>query len=57
VWIYAALGDKDEAFAWLGKACDAREAGVIWIKVDPMMDNLRSDPRFAEVVKSMGLPP
>jgi serine/threonine-protein kinase len=56
-WIYAALGDKGQAFKWLGKACDAHEAGVIWIKVDPMMDNLRKEPEFFKVLKDMHLPP
>jgi len=56
-WIYAALRDKDQAFASLHKACDAREIGVIWIKVDPKMDNLRLEPEFAKVLKEMGLPP
>jgi Flp pilus assembly protein TadD len=54
--IYAALGDKDQAFAWLRKACDEHAAAIVWIKVDPMMDNLRSDPRFSQVLKVMGLP-
>src|SRR5262249_17976951 len=53
--IYAALGDKDQAFKWLGKACDAREFRVIWIKIDPMMDKLRTDPRFDGVLQRMGL--
>jgi serine/threonine-protein kinase len=55
--IYAALGDKDQAFVWLRTACDAREFRVIWIKVDPMMDNLRKQPKFAEILKEMRLPP
>jgi TolB-like protein/Tfp pilus assembly protein PilF len=55
--IYAALGDKDQAFEWLGKARAAREFRLIWIKVDPMMENLRKDPEFASVLKEMGLPP
>jgi TolB-like protein/Tfp pilus assembly protein PilF len=55
--IYAALGDKDQAFVWLRKACDAREFRVIWIKVDPMMDNLRKEPEFAKILKDMNLPP
>jgi serine/threonine-protein kinase len=55
--IHAALGEKDQAFKWLQKACDEREGLVIWLKVDPTLDNLRSDPRFAQVVKDMGLPP
>ncbi|HSZ57219.1 MAG TPA: protein kinase [Tepidisphaeraceae bacterium] len=55
--IYAALGEKDQAFEWLRKACDERDGAVIWLKVDPTMDSLRSDPRFAQVLKEMGLPP
>lgn len=55
--IHAALGEKDEAFDWLEKACDERDPHVIWIKVDPTLDSLRSDPQFAKVLKDMGLPP
>jgi tetratricopeptide (TPR) repeat protein len=55
--IYAALDDKDQAFEWLGKARFAREFRLIWIKVDPKMNNLRKDPEFAKVLKEMGLPP
>jgi serine/threonine protein kinase/Tfp pilus assembly protein PilF len=55
--IHAALGEKDQAFEWLRKACAERDSGVIWLKVDPTMDNLRSDPQFAKVLKDMGLPP
>ncbi|MBX9581057.1 MAG: protein kinase [Gemmataceae bacterium] len=55
--IHAALGEKDQAFEWLRKACDERDSRVIWIKVDPTLDGLRSDPRFAQVLKDMGLPP
>jgi TolB-like protein/Tfp pilus assembly protein PilF len=55
--IHAALDEKDQAFEWLQKACDERNPNVIWLKVDPTMDNVRSDPRFAQVLKDMGLPP
>jgi tetratricopeptide (TPR) repeat protein len=55
--IYAALGEKDQAFTWLRTAGDERDPLVIWLKVDPMMDGLRPDPRFAQVLKDMGLPP
>jgi tetratricopeptide (TPR) repeat protein len=55
--IYAALGEKDQAFEWLRKACDERVPYVIWIKVDPTMDNLRKEPKFAEILKEMQLPP
>jgi len=49
--ICAVLGLKDESFAWLGKAYDAHEDGLIWLRVDPRYDNLRSDPRFSELVQ------
>ena len=48
---------KREAFEWLSKACDERDPLVIWLKVDFMLDNLRADPRFAQTLKDMGLPP
>jgi serine/threonine-protein kinase len=55
--IHAALGEKDPAFEWLRKACDERDPRVIWIKVDPTLHSVHSDPRFAQVLKDMGLPP
>jgi TolB-like protein/Tfp pilus assembly protein PilF len=55
--IYAALGEKKQAFAWLRKACDERDPLVIWLKVDPTLDNLRKDPEFIQLLKDMGLPP
>jgi TolB-like protein/Tfp pilus assembly protein PilF len=55
--IHAALGEKDQAFEWLRKACDERDSNVIWLKVDRTLDNLRSDPRFTQILKDMGLPP
>src|SRR5205807_1196885 len=51
-----ALGDRDRAFEWLHKACDERDSHAIWIKVDPTLDNLRSDPRFNDQLRHMGLP-
>ena len=57
VRIHAALGEKDQAFEWLSKACDERDPLVIWLKIDPTVDNLRSDPQFAQVLEDMGLPP
>src|SRR5713226_7673786 len=54
--IHAALGEKDQAFEWLRNACDERDILVIWLKVDPTLDSLRSDPRFTQILKDMGLP-
>jgi len=52
---YTLLGDRDQAFAWLDKAYEAR-LGLNFIKVDPLWDNLRSDSRFADLLHRMGLP-
>jgi hypothetical protein len=53
--IYAALGDKDEAFAWLEKAEETRDGILVRLKVDSRYDSLRSDPRFADFVRRLGL--
>jgi DNA-binding winged helix-turn-helix (wHTH) protein/TolB-like protein/Tfp pilus assembly protein PilF len=53
--IYAALGDKDQAFAWLQKAYDERDDRLMFLKVDPFWDSLRSDPRYAILVRGIGL--
>jgi tetratricopeptide (TPR) repeat protein len=52
---YAVLGEKDAAFADLEKAFASR-SGILYIKVDPELDNIRSDPRFADLLRRMGLP-
>lgn len=53
--IYAGLGEKQQAIAWLGKARDERFNWMPFIQVDPLFDNLRSDPGFADLVRSIGL--
>ena len=54
--IYAALGDKDQAFAWLERANKERDANLARLKVDPRFDSLRSDPRFADLMRRVELP-
>jgi TolB-like protein/Flp pilus assembly protein TadD len=54
--IYAGLGDKDQAFAWLEKAYEERAFNLAWLNVDPRWDNLRPDPRFTDLLKRIGLP-
>lgn len=54
--IYAGLGEKDQAFSWLDKAYEARDKGLTYLKIDPSVDPLRSDPRFAALVRRVGLP-
>jgi tetratricopeptide (TPR) repeat protein len=53
--IYAGLGEKDQAFAWLRKACEERVGGVTTLKVNPKFDGLRSAPRFADLLRRIGL--
>jgi Flp pilus assembly protein TadD len=56
--IYAGLGDKDQAFAWLDRAYSERSCMLaLYLTNDARMDNLRSDPRFADLVRRIGLPP
>ncbi len=52
---YVALGDKDQAFVWLDKAYQAR-SNLSFLKVDPAFDPIRSDPRYADLLRRMGLP-
>jgi len=54
--VYAALEEKDEAFAWLEKAYRNREGGLILLNSYPHYAQIRSDPRFAELVRKIGLP-
>ena len=54
--VYAGLDDKDQAFAWLGKAYEGRSHWLVWLNRDPRWDRLRSDPRFADLTKRIGLP-
>ena len=54
--VYAGLGDKDQAFAWLNKAVAGRSHWLVWLNRDPRFDRLRSDPRFDDLKKSVGLP-
>ncbi len=53
---YALLNDKDNAFKWLEKAFAEHTPGLLDLDLDPDYDNLRSDPRFSDLVKRMNLP-
>jgi tetratricopeptide (TPR) repeat protein len=55
--VYAGLGKKDDAFAWLEKSFAARDKGLTYLKMDPPLDPLRSDSRFQDLVRRVGLPP
>jgi hypothetical protein len=53
---YAAAGEKEQAFAWLDKASAKKSYSVNYLKVDSRADTLRSDPRYAVLLKKLGLP-
>jgi TolB-like protein/DNA-binding winged helix-turn-helix (wHTH) protein/Tfp pilus assembly protein PilF len=54
--LYGALGDSDEAFAWLQKAYAERDPELTYIKVGRRFEPLRRDPRYQELVRRVGLP-
>ena len=54
--LYANLGDKDHAFQWLNSAYQERDQQLGNLETDFLLDPLRSDPRFAELVRKVGLP-
>jgi tetratricopeptide (TPR) repeat protein len=54
--IYAGLGDRDQALAWLDKAYAERSDYMPYLRLEPMLDGLRSDHRFAALVVRVGLP-
>ena len=53
--VHTALGEREEAFAWLDLAYENRSEGMVWLKVDPTLDSLRSSPRFADLLRGVGL--
>ncbi len=54
--IYTALADKSTAIEWLERAYGAHDADICYLEVDPSLDPLRDDPRFAALVHRVGLP-
>jgi hypothetical protein len=54
--VYVRLGDRDKAFEWLDKAYEARSPYLLALKVDRQWNPIRNDPRFARLVRQIGLP-
>jgi len=54
--LYADLGDKEHAFEWLNTAYREHDGGLSGIRTDFTLDSLRSDPRYAELVRKIGFP-
>ena len=53
--VYAGLNDKQNAINWLEKACDERSGSVRYLKMEPRLGNLRNEPRYAMLMKKVGL--
>jgi adenylate cyclase len=54
VYVYAGLGDKDKAFEWLEKAYQERSDALAWFRKEPESQSLRTDPRFAALMRKIG---
>lgn len=53
--IYTALGERERAFECLEKAFETRSEALVWLKVDPRLDQIRTDPRFIDIQRRVGL--
>ena len=53
--VYVGLREDDQAFTWLQKAYEERQSYLVLMKVEPVFDRLRSDPRFADLARRVGL--
>ena len=53
--IYTGLDERDQAIGWLEKSYEARSSNMMFLKVDPKFDNIRSDPKFQDIERRVGL--
>jgi hypothetical protein len=53
--LYASAEKTDHALRWLEKACEYRDPGIPFLKVEPRWDDFRTDPRFTTLLKKSGL--
>jgi len=49
------IGDRDQVYGWLDKALAQRDEGLMWLKIDPIYDDLRNDRRFIDLLKRINL--
>ena len=52
--IHAGMGETNAAFDFLHRACEVHDPELIWLRWDPQMDNIRSDPRFERLLTRTG---
>jgi hypothetical protein len=53
--IYARMGEKDKTLTWLEKAYGEHDSGLVSLAVDPLFDNVRSEPRFRDLLRRLKL--
>jgi hypothetical protein len=54
---YTGLGDRPRALRWLEESHSRREAQMVYVAVDPMLESLRNEPRFQTLLQAMHLAP
>jgi serine/threonine-protein kinase len=54
--VYAWRGERDMAFTWLNRAYAQRDAGLSFLKFDPLLAKIRDDPRYAAMLDKLNLP-
>ena len=52
--IYDGLGEREETLAWLERGYQERDSKMVFLKVEPKWNNLRSDPRFQDLLRRVG---
>ncbi|HUM04901.1 MAG TPA: hypothetical protein VLT90_05530, partial [Terriglobales bacterium] len=56
VFLYAELGNLDLAFEWLERAYESHDTGLLALRVMPLYEGLRSDPRYQQMLRRLGIP-
>ena len=55
--VYAGLADKEQTISWLKKGYEERNDDMVYMKIEPVFDAIRSDPRFRDLIRRVGFPP
>jgi hypothetical protein len=55
--IYVRAGQKDMAFAYLERAYEISDPSIVQLKIEPVYDSLRDDPRYTDLIRKIGLQP
>ena len=54
--VYATLADKEQTISWLKKGYEERNDDMIYMKIEPVLDPVRSDPRFQDLIRRIDFP-